>query len=232
MEDLTRIYSKNLFFTACVFVMGLVIPYARGHSLAGALLVLLAIVLYGYIGKLLTDVIKQLSKSETSIKELKFLFVTLAVLCAGGYFFIGVIDAKEQMISGLREIKADNKYDLFSFDGFFSYFQDLTFTYLNSLYYSIVVMATLGDSKIVAEGGFTRIIVAFQVGTALSLTIFKIGEYYSERSSEEAKKTEGRILNEVQKINPNYTVDPEAGFWERTFMKLTIKSSRRRKTPG
>jgi len=232
MEDLTRIYSKNLFFTACVFFLGLVIPYARGNSLAGVLLILLAIGLYGYIGKLLIDVIKQLSKKETSIKELKFLFITLAVLCAGGYFFIGVIDAKEQMISGLREIKAGENYDLFSFDGFFSYFQDLTFTYLNSLYYSIVVMTTLGDSKIVAEGGFTRIIVGFEVGTALSLTIFKIGEYYSERSSAEAKEIEVRILSEVQKINPSYTVNPEAGFWERTFMKLTIKSSRRRKARG
>ena len=232
MEDLTRIYLKNLFFTACVFVLGLVIPYARGNSLAGALLILLAIVLYGYIGKLLIDVIKQLSKKKTSIKELKFLFITLAVMCAGGYFFIGVIDAKEQMISGLREIKADDKYDLFSFDGFFSYFQDLTFTYLNSLYYSVVVMATLGDSKIVVEGGFTRVIVAFEVGTALSLTIFKVGEYYSERSSAEAKETEGRILSEVQKINPSYTVDSEAGFLERTCMKLTIKFSRRRKARG
>lgn len=232
MQDLTRIYSKNLFFTACVFVMGLVIPYARGHSLAVALLSLLAIILYGYIGKLLIDVIKQLSKNETSIKELKFLFITLAVLCAGAYFFIGVIDAEEQMISGIREIKADENYDFLSFGGFFSYFQDITLTYLNSLYYSVVVMATLGDSKIVAEGAFTRVIVAFEVGTALSLTIFKIGEYYSERSSAEVKETEGRILSEIQKINPSYTVDSEAGFWERTFMKLTIKSSRRRKTRG
>ena len=232
MEDLTRIYSKNLFFTACVFALGLVLPYGRGNSIAGLILIFLAVILYGYIGKLLVDVIKRLSHTETSINALKFLFITLAVLCAGGYFFIGIIDGKEQMISGLREIKPDGAYDLYSFDGFFDYFQDLTFTYLNSLYYSIVVMATLGDSKIVAEGGFTRIIVAFEVGVALSLTIFKIGEYYSERSSEEAKAREKRILNEVQSINPSYTVDPEAGFWERTFMKLTIKSSRRRKARG
>ena len=232
MEDLTRIYSKNMFFTACVFTMGLVVPYARGNSLAVVLLILLAIVLYGYIGKLLVDVVKQVSQKETSIKELKYLFITLVVLCAGGYFFIGIIDAKEQMISGLREIKADDKYDFLSLDGFFGYFLDLTFTYLNSLYYSMVVMATLGDSKIVAEGGFTRIIVAFEVGIALSLTIFKIGEYYSERSSAEAKETESRTLSEVQKINPSYTVDPQSGFWERTFMKLTIKSSRRRKARG
>jgi hypothetical protein len=147
-------------------------------------------------------------------------------------FFIGVIDAKEQMISGLREIKAVDNYDLFSFDGFFSYFQDLTLTYLNSLYYSVVVMATLGDSKIVAEDGFSRIIIAFEVGAALSLTIFKIGEYYSERSSAEIMETERRILSEVQKINSSYTFDSEAGFWERTFMKLTIKSSRSRKARG
>jgi hypothetical protein len=230
MEDLTRIYSKNLFFTASVFVMGLALPYSRGNFLAGLSLSILAIVLYLYVGKLLVDVIQRLSLKSTSTKELKFLFITLAVLCAGSYFFIGVIDVKEQMISGVREIKPDAEYRLYSFDGFFSYFQDLVFTYLNSLYYSIVVMATLGDSKIVVEGGITRIIVAFEVGTALSLTIFKIGEYYSDRSSIEAKETEARIVSELKKITSNYAVDPEAGFWERTFMKLTIKSSRRRKS--
>ncbi|MGM8224936.1 hypothetical protein ACSV5M_00040 [Cellvibrio sp. ARAG 10.3] len=232
MEDLSKIYSKNLFFTACVFALGLVIPYGRGNTIAGLLLIFLALVLYGYIGKLLMDVIKRLSHKEASIKELKFLFITLAVLCAGAYFFIGVIDGEEQMISGLREIKDGRAYDLHSFDGLFDYFQDLTFTYLNSVYYSIVVMATLGDSKIVAEGWFPRIIIAFEVGVALSLTIFKIGEYYSDRSSEEAKERERRIINEVQNINPSYIVHPEAGFWERTFMKLTIKSSRRRRARG
>ena len=83
------------------------------------MLFFLGIVLYGYVGKLLVDVIKRLSHKETSIKELKFLFLTLAVLCAGSYFFIGVIDVEQKMISGLREIKPDAKYVLFSFNGFF-----------------------------------------------------------------------------------------------------------------
>ena len=230
MKELSRIYSRNLFFSACVFIMGLIIPYSRGNSVAMLLLFFLGIVLYGYVGKLLVDVIKRLSHKETSIKELKFLFLTLAVLCAGSYFFIGVIDVEQKMISGLREIKPDAKYVLFSFNGFFRYFQDLAFTYMNSLYYSIVVMATLGDSEIIVKGGFTRIIVAFEVSTAISLTIFKIGEYYSELSSAEAKETENRIVSEVQKINPSYIVDPDAGFLERTFMKLTIKFSRHRKS--
>lgn len=232
MEDLTRIYSRNLFFTASVFAMGLMIPYAKGNTLAVTLLILLAIILYCYIGKLLVEIIMQLSKRATSIKELKFLFITLAVLCAGGYFFIGVVDSAEKMISNLRHIKTKDCYNLLSIDGFLDYFLDLILTYLNSLYYSIVVMATLGDSKIIAEGIFTRIIIVFEVGTALSLTIFKIGEFFSERSSAETKKFERRILNEVQKINPSYIVDPKAGFWERTFMKLTIRARRRRKSLG
>lgn len=232
MDDLVRIYAKNIFFTACVFVMGFVIPYARGNFMAQSLLMLLALVLYFYIFKLLIAVISRLGKTETSINDLKFLFITLAVLCAGAYFFIGVIDASEKMLSGLRAIKPDSEYDLYSLKGSFAYFQDLSFTYLNSLYYSIVVMVTLGDSKIVVEGGITRLIVAFEVATALSLTIFKIGEYYRELSSKEARETESRIVDEVQKINPSYTVDPDAGFWERTFLKLTIKSSKCRKIRG
>ncbi|MDX1750351.1 MAG: ion channel [Methylophaga sp.] len=232
MEDLNRIYLKNVFFTSCAFMMGLVLPYAKGNSLAMFLLIILAIILYRYIGNLLIDVIKRLSHQETSLKELKFFFITLVILCAGGYFFIGVLDAEEQMLSGLREIKLDAEYELYSVEGFFTYFNDLIFTYLNSLYYSIVVMATLGDSKIVVEGSFTRLIVAFEVVTALTLTIFKIGEYYSELSAVASNQAENRIVSEVKKINPKYVVDPKAGFWERTFVKLTIKSGRSRKARG
>lgn len=132
------------------------------------------------------------------------------------------------MISGLRQIKSEDEYQLSSFDGFFRYFQDLMFTYLNSLYYSVAVMATLGDSKIIAEGGFTRLIVTFEVGTALSLTIFKIGEYHSQRSSAEMKAVEKRIINEVKKIDPNFKVDLEAGFLDRILMKFKTKYIRRR----
>ncbi|MEO9944723.1 hypothetical protein [Paraglaciecola sp.] len=198
MDDLTKIYSKNLFFTLCVFFVGLALPYSRDSALAILLLILLVFLLFAYLGKLLLDVIKRVSHSDTSIKELRYLFITLAILCAGSYFFIGIIDSKEQMISGLREIKVEASYELNTLSGFFGYAQDLVSTYLNSLYYSIVVMSTLGDSKIIVEGGIPRFIIAFEVGAALSLTVFKIGEHYSKRSTLEAKATENRIIEAVK----------------------------------
>ena len=140
------------------------------------------------------QVIKACSSKQASIHELKFLYITLCFTCAGGYFFFGVMDSKEVTISGLRVIKEYSEYELYTFDGGFCYFQDLFNTYLNSIYYSVVVMGTIGDSNISVNGGFARFIVCFEVATALAITIFKIGEYFSEESSKEAKASEKRII--------------------------------------
>lgn len=229
MKNLNSIYSKNLFFTLCVFLLGLMIPYARGYDLAGLLLIVLVILLYVYIGKLLVGIIKELSQEDTSVKELKFFFITLVVICAGGYFFIGIIDVKEEMISGLRALKNEDKYDFFSFSGFMTYFNDLIFTYLNSLYYSVVVMTTLGDSKIVAEGGFTRIIIGLEVSTALTLTIFKIGDYYSKQSAREAKESETKIINQLERLQLGCELQkPQSHYQKRNLMKLTKHLTRPR----
>lgn len=76
MRNLNVIYSNNLFFTVCAFFVGLALPYSRGNYLAISLLLLLTIILYIYLGSLLVNVIKELGKKETSINELKFLFIT------------------------------------------------------------------------------------------------------------------------------------------------------------
>lgn len=225
MEDITKIYSKNLFFTACVFIMGFVLPYIRENTISLSLWMILAAFLYGYIFKLLIDVIKSLNKKDTSINELKFLFITLAILCASGYFFVAITDAGQNSISGLRVIKADSKYDFNSFKGPVDYFIDIARTYLNSLYYSIVVMATIGDSTISVKGELPRVIIAFEVTTALTLTIFKIGKYYSELSSNEAKATEDRIVNEIKKATNNYNYPAtKSGFSKIVdFLKRKVK---------
>lgn len=204
MEDITKIYSRNLFFTTCVFIMGFVLPYIRENTISVSLWMILAVFLYGYVFKLLIDVVKNLNNKDASINELKFLFITLAVLCASGYFFVAITDAAQNSISGLRVIKAESEYDFNSFKGPIDYFIDIARTYLNSLYYSIVVMATIGDSTISVKGELPRVIIAFEVTTALTLTIFKIGKHYSKQSSHEAKATEDRIINEIKKVTNNY----------------------------
>ncbi|NHN37203.1 two pore domain potassium channel family protein [Pseudomaricurvus alcaniphilus] len=231
MDELRRIYAKNLFFTGCVICIGFISPYTENTSLAAYLLVVLVLALYGYIGKLLMSIVSVLGKPKSSMHELKFLVITLATTCASGYFYIGIIDPGEKMISGLREIGPIEQYQIYTLDGCFTYFQDLIHTYLNSLYYSIVVMATLGDSNIVAEGGFTRIVVAFEVGTALTLTVFTLGEYYSGQSSLHSKAAENRIIEKIDELDPSYICGSSAGIFKRVF-KLTKLCSRHRKARG
>lgn len=201
MKDLSNIYTKNLIFTACVFIMSIILPYSNQFNIIKPLLLIMTLILYAYMGKLLVDIIKKLGQKQTSVRELKFLFITLAVLCAGAYFFIAIVDQEEMLISGLRVIKPHTHYNMHSIAGLYDYFFDVFSTYLNSFYYSIMIMATLGDSKIAAESGITRLIIAFEVGTSLSITIFKIGEYYSEHSSQEAKASEERIIHHIENIN-------------------------------
>ncbi|AXR06356.1 hypothetical protein [Salinimonas sediminis] len=80
-------------------------------------MLLLLFLLLFYMIKLLVDVIRLVSRKETSIHELKFFFITLAVVSAGAYFFIAIIDSKEQMIAGLREVEAEQVYNFQSLNG-------------------------------------------------------------------------------------------------------------------
>ena len=198
----SEIYKKNLIFTFFVFVLGFSIPYIQGITILQVLATILGLMLYLWSGYILIQVIKEVSKKQTSIQELKFLYITLALTCAAMYFYYGVMDSKEETIYGIRAIKDFQSYQIYTFKGAFEYFKDLFDTYLNSIYYSVVVMGTLGDSVISVKGGLGRLIVGFEVATALSITVFKIGEHYSELSSREVKASEQKILEAVDRLKP------------------------------
>ncbi|MCO7072095.1 hypothetical protein [Vibrio cholerae] len=220
MNQLNNIYKKNGIFTLMVFTMGFSIPYIQEKPFIQFLVMIAAFILYLWNGFILAQVIKAVSNKKSSIHELKFLYITLCLTCAAGYFYFGIIDSDEKVISGLRVMKDYNAYGLYTFEGAFDYFIDICHTYLNSIYYSVVVMGTLGDSVISVKGGFARFIVGFEVVTTLAITVFKIGEYFSDMSSREAKMSERIIVSEIQKLGMCSCNNRSYGVLKRSYVKL------------
>ncbi|MGP8294585.1 hypothetical protein ACT3XD_10435, partial [Halomonas sp. AOP7-B1-5] len=95
-----------------------------------------------------------------------------------------------------------------------------------SLYYSIVIMSTLGDSGIVIKNTFVRLIVVSQVIATLSLTIFKIVEHYSNHSLVEARMSELKILNEIKNINRDGLEDGKPRLLKELLRKIFNKHKR------
>ncbi|WP_224553014.1 hypothetical protein [Pectobacterium versatile] len=206
MENVQKIYSKNLIFILFVFIISFLLPYAKSDIFSG-LLLSASLILYVYMFIILLNVIRRVNDPDISIKELKFLFITIAVFYSGCYFFLATVDKDEMVISGIREMELLVHYDFCSFNGFYNYAKDIFSTYLNCVYYSIMIMATLGDSNIEASGGIAKFLVASEVGVTLTITIFKIGEYYSLRASQETKEMEKNIIGKIDNLSrPSQTL--------------------------
>lgn len=125
MKQLNDIYKKNGIFILFIFLLGFSIPYIKDKPFVQFLAMVFALGLYIWNAYILIQVIKAVSSKQSSIHELKFLYITLGITCAAGYFYYGVMDAKELTISGLRAVKDYSHYELYTFDGAFEYFKDL-----------------------------------------------------------------------------------------------------------
>ncbi|MBE0464279.1 hypothetical protein [Halomonas colorata] len=226
MVGLNKTYSRVFLFTSGVLIFGLLIPYSKNEMWAFILLLFLSAILFVFVFVLVNAVEKLVKNKFSSVRELQFLFVILVFLYAGIYFLLGLADIDERLIRGLREIREYSNYKLYTVNGFFEYLHDVFLTYFNSLYYSIVIMSTLGDSGIVIKNTFVRLIVVSQVIATLSLTIFKIVEHYSNHSLVEARMSELKILNEIKNINRDGLEDGKPRLLKELLRKIFNKHKR------
>ncbi len=220
MDQVRAIYKKNFLIAAGSFVIVLFLPYAT--ELARWLMMALALTLYVYLGYMMVKLAEECMRPATSLERLRFLYITIGLFFASGYFFLAAIDSGEEMIKNVRVFcSTDCSYP--GFDGFSERIQETTYTYLNALYYSIVVMTTLGDSKITVEGGLARPLVAAEVLMSIGMTVFKLAQYYNDMASKEARSTEDRLVREIRAAAKNREAQkslPVGGFLSRLLAKF------------
>ena len=163
------------------------------------LLVPLATIIYMYtfysIGRLIQD-FKSYPKTDNA---LLLLYLNILLTFSSVYFFLAAIDTNESMIFGLRAMNPhfSENYSLISV---MEYMSGLSFTFINCVYYSLVTMATLGDSSIMLKNILPRIIVMFQVGYTLWLTGYALANHFSKKSTDELKEMERNLKSEISEI--------------------------------
>ena len=173
------------------------IPLASG--IGKLLLFALAIMAYVYtfysIGRLISEY-KNYPKTDNALVQL---YLNMLFTFSSAYFFLAAIDIDENMISGLRAMNPHFSHN-YSLIGVVEYFNGLGFTFVNCVYYSLVVMATLGDSSVVLKNTLPRTIVMFQVGYTIWLTGYALASHFSNKSTEEIKKVEENLTSQISHI--------------------------------
>ena len=208
--------GKRLVFIIVTSVL-LVSWIPLASELGKLFLLLLAMVVYVYmffsIGKLISEY-KSYPKTDNALVQL---YLNILLTFSSAYFFLSAIDIDENMITGLRAMSPHFSED-YSFIGVIDYFNGLGFTFVNCIYYSLVVMATLGDSSIVLKDTLPRTIVMFQVGYTIWLTGYALANHFNNKSTEELKKVENNLKSEISHIrtvnNQDISTDNRFSFRE------------------
>lgn len=198
MEKIRKTFFLNFITLILALLLAAIIPLSRGYFWLQVTVILLFIFSYIMLTYFLIRLVKHCEADVSHLADLKFLLITILFVFATLYFLLASFDSSEKIIFGLRGYPKDKKIAIDGVLSFLDYMQDLFLTYFNSLYYSAVVMATLGDSGMGVKNIVPRIFVATQLIVTYSLIIFKLSEYFNDRSGIAAKESEDRIVNSIR----------------------------------
>tara|TARA_R110001583_G_C5492736_1_gene394960 strand:- start:43 stop:681 length:639 start_codon:yes stop_codon:yes gene_type:complete len=124
-----------------------------------------------------------------------FLFYSLA------YTFAVVASPSGDFIQGFAIVLAEK--ETYVTADLCIVYKNIVSVFIESLYYSISIMTTLGDGTIKPQGIF-KLVVASHVAFTFVITVFGIAEYFSNESSKEVKsefKSLKKLLVEKQLLD-------------------------------
>lgn len=196
------IYIGSLLVIAATFVVALALPYASSE-LKLFIFVFAVLVLYPYLGIQIYRISQAVASLDTGLEELKRLYISTATSFGSAYFFLAMIDSNQLIVRGLRAECALGDVCATVPQGFYELFKNTADTLMNALAYSVLVMATIGDSKIAMVNGLGRIFVAAEVAISVGMTVFKLGQVFSDQTTKEIQVSERRIRRDLRRINPD-----------------------------
>ena len=150
------------------------------------------------------------------------LYLDTTFLFAAIYFFMTALTPKGEAIYGVTVIcmKAD------CYKGPLEQFLNLTESFLDCFYLSILTMTTSGDTNIGVKTFWGRAIISFQLITTVYISIVGLAKYFSYKSSEELAEFKASILKKINSIEPTTRhVTPEPGLINKLFQKLKRKNT-------
>lgn len=212
--------------TLSIFVLAISLYFVKDNAWAVGCIIALGLLIYIDIFIKINVGVKKITDDKPTLKDLKFLLFSLITMYAAAYFFISIIDVDEELISGIRMIKLEGEYDFSSCNDWVEYISDIVKTYFNSLYYSVVVMVTLGDSSIIIKGYIVRFFVVAEVLSVLFVTLFKVTEYYdniSKNKHEDLKRVIKRLVDDEVSAKGSMVCDNTQGIISKIIRALNKK---------
>ncbi len=197
MENIRKTFILNFVSLVVAILIVAVIPLSKGYFWLQLILVALFVLSYISLAYFIARVVRHCENDISHLEDLKFLLITILFVFATIYFLLASFDKSQSMLSGFRGYPGGE----FAIDGvvpLLNYIQGLLLTYFNSLYYSVVVMATLGDSGMSVTNIVPRMFVAAQLTITYSLIVFKLSEYFNSRAELAAKESEDRIVKSMR----------------------------------
>ncbi|MEZ8631415.1 ion channel [Vibrio lentus] len=132
-----------------------------------------------------------------------FLFYSLA------YTFAAVASPSGGFISGFTAILPEgNTYKFESAADYWVVFSNIFLVFLDSLYYSVSIMTTLGDGNIKPQH-IMKLVVASHVGFTFFITVFAVAEYFASQSNKEIEKEFENLKKLLSQNNANLNAAEE-----------------------
>lgn len=127
-----------------------------------------------------------------------FLFYTLA------YTFAVVASPTGGFIGGLHNLLGDSKS--YQDAGFIEVYKNLPHLFMDCMYYSVVIMTTLGDGTITPKN-IMKMVVVSHLGFTFYITIYGVPEHFSNNSTKDLQSEVEKIRVELRSVKAVYQKD-------------------------
>ena len=166
--------------------------------------------------------LKKWEARDKSNYRLAPFYVDLFIFYSLAYAFASIVAPDGTFIGGLHPILESGKtYKEASLSEIYT---KLHLLLMDSIYYSVMIMTTLGDGTIQPKN-ILKTVVMSHVGFTFFITVFGVAEYFSNQSSKELKKDFEILKHDLLKAQQQkYSTVTE----EKTNKKITSLSKRLR----
>lgn len=128
-------------------------------------------------------------------------YINLMTFYTLAYTFAVVVSPDGNFLSGLHPIfNNDETYVTASLN---SIYHNILMLIIDALYYSIVIMTTLGDGSIQPRG-ILKLVLISHVGFTVYITVFGVAEYFANESSKELKSEVEKLKRELHRKNVSF----------------------------
>ncbi|WP_151194732.1 hypothetical protein [Methylophaga frappieri] len=181
----------TLFLVLGTFAIGLMTPIASDWIKLIILLSALILFIGCFISIL--SIANTYNNRASSINGIISLYLDTVMLFASAYFFTSVIDSGDSIVFGISQVCMQSECYLNSL----VQAQSLVDAFMDSIYLSVLVMTTSGDSSIGVGEGWGRWLVIFQLFTTVYISLVGLANYFSHKSSRELADMEERVIKHL-----------------------------------